>query len=312
MKKQLLIIPLLCLPSLHGTSLVYNLKIRRTFAGIGSFIKHGDKAAVVFSGLPIIYHRTAHVINPDFLTDVHTKRLGGGAILNLRYIPSKCWWAEITTAVEKESLSSKGTATFSTSRTGFDDVVLAAGRNFFIGEEAQYTMYGLAGFPTKWSISRFDALDGLVGTRFYSVGGGAELSYRFLHTEHSSVAGVIQLRAIHFFDRSWEAIFGPGGRIQPGQLIDLLFSARYLRRLTSVETGYNPTFFVDQAALLPTQTIQSKTAVRHGVYLSVMHLLEHHRLFDKPIALGAGFNFNRLGRFDANSYLAWLNITLIF
>lgn len=311
MKKYLLLA--LGIPSfICGTSLVYNLKIRRTFTGFSSSLALGNKAIWVGSAVPIVYFRTAHIQKPDLGMDVHSKRYGGGAILNLRYIPSRFWWAEGTTAIQKESLSSKGTATFNTSRTGFDDIVFAAGHNFFFGDAAQWTFYGLAGFPTKWQDTRFDSQESLVGSRFYSIGGGAEFSYNITQHEEKSLAGILQVRAIHFFNRKWEAVLGPQGVIQPGQLIDLLTSIRYRHNRTSVESGYNATFFVDQAALLPQRQIKSKTALRNGIYISAMHLLEHVKLVGKPTAIGCGFQFNRLGVFDANSYLAWLNITIIF
>ncbi len=296
---------------LQSTSLVYNIKIRRSFAGIGAFLKRDRTEAWVLSTVPTIYHRTAHIVTPAFGTDVHTKRFGGGAIFNARYITSRYWWAEATTAVQKESAKSRGTADFCTSRTGLDDIVLAAGHNMFYREHTQFTLYGLVGFPTRWRTTRFDAQDPLVGTRFYGLGGGAELSYRLLSREEEHLAGILQVRAIHFFTRDWETIFGPGGRIQPGELVDVLLSFRYHQGRTAIETGYNATLFINQAALLPTETIKTKPALRNGTYLNVMHLLKQ-TLCDKAIALGAGFQYNRLGRFDANGYLGWVNFTIIF
>ena len=311
-KYHIFALSFLCIsPAVHSTSLVYNLKIRRSFAGISTFLKRDRTDAWVLSSLPILYRRTAHVVNPAFATDVHTKRLGGGSICNVRYIRSRYWWAEATTAVQKESVHSKGTANYCASRAGLDDIVLAAGHNMFYGENTQFTLYGLVGFPTRWKTTRFDAQEPLVGTRFYGLGGGAELSYRVIHRDEQNLATILQVRAIHFFTRNWETLFGPGGRIQPGELIDVLLSVRYHHQRTALETGYNATLFVNQAALLPTETIKSKTALRNGTYISFMHLLTQ-TLGDKPVALGAGFQFNRLGRFDANSYLAWINVTLIF
>lgn len=312
MKKKACIIGALVTSTLQATSLVYNLKIRRTFTGIQAFLKQDKKTVWVASGVPITYYRTAHIQNETLKTDIRTKRFGGGAILNLRCIPSKYWWAEATTAVHKEHLRSCGSRHLCASRGGFDDVVLATGRNWFYKDDLQLGLYGLAGFPTTWKASSFDAQEGLVGTRFYALGGGGELSYSFISTEQKTFAGILQIRAIHFFNREWETILGPGGEIQPGNIIDTLFALRYRYKRTVLETGYNATIFANQAVSTPQRRIESKTGLRNGVYVSGMHLLEHASFGGKPVAIGGGFQFNRVGRLDANSYLAWANITVIF
>lgn len=300
--------------SISSTSLVYNLRIRRTFAGLGTFLQHvtkEKKAHWVTSAVPILYARTGHFTNATFGTNVREKRLGGGAIFNARYIPSRAWWAEATTAIQKESVHSRGTANFDASRFGLDDIVLAAGHNAFPSERSQITLYALAGFPTRRRVTAQEAQDRLVGTRFYGLGGGLEGSYNFIDKEKQSLAGIAQLRVLYFFPRSWNAII-PGGRIQPGFATDILLAIRYRTGLTAVEAGYNPTIFTGQALIAPTVAVRSKPATRHGLLISVMHLCRRVTIANHPVAFGAGILFSRLARFDANSVSPWVNMTIIF
>ena len=127
--KRYLSLFLLTFP-LQGTSLVYNLKIRRSFTGLATFLKLKKKTNYVFSALPVFYYRKAHFIIDRTDTDITDERLGGGSIFNFR-VPSKHWWAEATTAVHRESVKVIGTNNFSTARTGIDDIILAAGYNAF-------------------------------------------------------------------------------------------------------------------------------------------------------------------------------------
>lgn len=306
-------ITIFSMQSMSCTSLVYNLKIRRVFSGFGTLVTYGSKIKHpiwLASAVPIFYHRTGYFVNERFGTDIREKRFGGGAIFNVRYIASRSWWAEGTTAVQKETVRARGTANFSASRTGLDDIIFSAGYNAFPSEESQVTIYGLAGFPTRTRVTAQEAQDRLVGTRFYGLGGGLEGSYSFITTQEKMLAGILQVRTIYFFPRCWEPIIP--GRIHPGFVTDLLLSLRYRTGLTAIEGGYNPSFATGQALILPTETIRSRPAVRHGCFASVMHLTERLRFFDKPVAVGTGIIVNRLGRFDATSVSWWGNITVIF
>lgn len=301
----------LCL-TLEGTTIVYNLRIRRVFTGLSAFVQLEKKALWALSSVPIIYRRKGRITQERFGTDVQDKRRGGGSIFNLRYVPSRSWWLEATTAIQKESVITTGTSNFTASRTGFDDIVFAGGYNSFPSKDTQVSIYGLVGFPTKKDVSLEEAQDRLVGTRFYALGGGGEVSYSFINTPKQLLAGIIQVRVIHFFKRRWEPILPPGSFIQPGQGTDILFTLRYRYALTVFETGYNPTIFTNQAVLLPDEDIKTRTAIRHGTYATVLHLFPKSRLTDKPIALGAGFLFNRLARFDLNSLSGYLTLTFLF
>ncbi len=304
---------LLSMVPLWGTTLVYNLRIRRTFSGLGTFIKLEEKKAIwAFTSVPIFYRRTAHVISERFETDVFDKRIGGGSVFNLRYVPSPNWWFEGTTAIQKESVKTRGTSNFRASRAGFDDVVLAGGYNTFPSKKTQVTLYGLAGFPTRQRVTLQESEDRLVGTRFYALGCGSEASYSFSHSPNQVFSGIVQLRFIHFFTRRWDPILAPGSKIQPGQTTDILLAFRYRYKLTVVETGYNPTIFTNQAILLPKEAVKAGTQVRHGTYLNVLHLFKNGYFIKKPIAFGGGFLFNRLKVFDANAFSIWLTLAIIF
>ncbi len=307
--KRYLSLFLLTFP-LQGTSLVYNLKIRRSFTGLASFVKFKKKFNYVFTSLPVFYYRKAHFIIDRTDTDITDERIGGGSIFNFR-VPSKHWWAEVTTAVHKESVSATGTHYFKASRIAFDDIVLAAGYNAFPTKDHQITIYGLTGFPTTRKLEATDEQRPLVGTRFFALGGGAEYSYSYINTPNTLLAGIIQVRALHFFTREAEALLGPCGRLQPGQSIDLLLSLRYRHKRTVLETGYNPTFFVNSAVLLPDETISGTTLIRHGGYISVVHLTQLS-IGSSPLAIGGGLVYNRIKDLNSHNVIAFLNFTIAF
>ena len=297
---------------LRSTPLVYNMKIRRVFTGINAFIKRDIKKPVwVVSAVPIYYHRTSHIVNERTRTNLFEKRFGGGSLFNVRYVPDRTWWLEATTAIQKETASAHGSATICGSRTGFDDIVLAGGYNFFPTEKVQISPYALVGFPTRTKVTLQEVEGALVGSRFYGLGFGTEFSYGFITEIPRSFVAISQVRFIHFFTRLWQPILPPCGKIQPGNLTDILLGLRYRHKRTLFEAGYNPTIFTNQAVLLPTEKISAPTSVRHGVYGSITHLLKRVTIANKPIAIGAGFNFNRLPRLDANTILVWVNFTII-
>lgn len=297
--------------SLSATTLVYNLKIRRVFSGLSMLLEKRDKALWIATAVPISYTRKTHFVNKRFLTDLHDKRSGFGSVFNLRYVPTPAWWLEATTAVQKETSKTTGTSTEYACRSAFDDVVISGGYNSFLSERTQLSWYGLAGFPTTTDVSLVERNERLVGTRFFAVGGGFEGSYSFIMSQQKTLVGILQLRAIHFFTREWETLFGPGSKIQPGQTIDLLLSLRYRYGFTSFEAGYNPTFFIHQALLLPTETIDTPTTVRQGGYANLMHLTSF-TLNNHPVAVGTGFLVNTVKRLEARSFSWWVNVTIIF
>ncbi len=310
MKQYLIILLCCCSCFLQGTSLVYNLKIRRSFTGLSHLLHLGKKTTYVTSALPVIYYRKARFIIERTQDDISDKRIGGGAIVNLR-MPSKHWWFETTTAIQKESVKVRGTQCFDTARSGLDDIVLSAGYNAYPSKNGQFTLYGLAGFPTTRTLSPADAHVPLVGTRFFALGAGAEYSYSYINTPKTLFAGILQGRVIHFFSREAEALLGPSGRLQPGQTIDLLFSMRYRHKRTVVESGYNPTFFVNVAAITQGQTFPAKPLVRHGGYLGVVHLTQR-KLGHALLAVGGALIYNAAPHLEAQSITALVNFTVVF
>ena len=295
---------------LQGTSLVYSIKIRRSFIGLATYVDQKKKVNYALTTLPIFYSSKARFIVERTETDINDRRIGGGIIINFK-LPSKHWWFEATTAIHKESLQATGTTCLTTSHAGFDDIVLAGGYNAYPTKDQQITIYGLAGFPTTRKFAQRDAQIPLIGTRFFALGGGAEYSYSYINTKKTVLAGIVQFRTLHFFSREAEILLGPGGRLQPGQTFDLLFSMRYRHKRTVLETGYNPTFLVNTAVILPDETIPGDTLVRHGAYISLVHLTKNG-FCNTPFAVGGALIYNRLKKLEAHSMTALLNFTIAF
>lgn len=292
-----------------AVTLVYNLRIRRTF-DVPAALRNA-KLHWVFSGVPIIYGRTSHIVDPVRRLNVCEDRKAGGALFNIRYIPSKHWFFEVTTGIEKDSAKFTGTDPFKASRTGFDDIVFAAGHRPFIGEKIQCAVYGLVGIPTRRKVSLVDRYGPFVGTRFYNMGVGAEVSYNFYKELKRSCSAIAQGRFIHGFNRSWFPILPCNNKIQPGNFTDCLVAMQFREKLTLVEFGYDGTFFTNQAVVTPVQKIKADTFLRNSGYISVSHgWLEG--VAGKPFILGAGLNVSKSKQFDAKTITAWINATVVF
>lgn len=306
--KRLSVIFFCC--SLSATTLVYNLRIRRSFTGLSSFLKLKKRIKYVVTTLPVFYHRKARFIIDRTNTDIQDHRIGGGTIFNFR-IPTRHWWVEATTAIQKESLQARGTTNVDASQAGFDDIVFSGGYNFFPTKDHQITLYGLAGFPTNRNLDQVDAQVPLVGTRFFSLGGGTEYSYSYINTPRNLLAGIFQLRVIHFFTREAGALLGEGSKLQPGQTIDLLFSLRFRHKRTVVETGYNPTFLINASVILPEQEFPAERLTRHGGYINILHLTKRG-IGNALFAVGGGLNYNTTKLLHAKGVTAFLNFTVAF
>lgn len=295
---------------LQAISLVYNIKIRRAF-NASAFLGE-EKSLWIASVLPILYKRDRHIVRPEQALDICEKRLSGGALFNLRYMPSKAWWLELTTGVEKEHVEARGTANFNVSRAGFDDVVFSAGHNIFPNTHSQAVLYGIVGFPSRRTVTALEAQDTLVGTRFFSAGLGSEFSYAFLQSLKKSFIGIFQNRLIHFFSREWFPILPRGGRIVPGNLTDLLFAVQYRVKTDIFETGYNATFFTNQAVVIGMEKTRSENFVRNSGYVRYSHLFIDFPIIHTPVLIGTGFNIARAKRFDTKIFIGWLNISAVF
>ncbi|HLB40853.1 MAG TPA: hypothetical protein VJJ83_03615 [Candidatus Babeliales bacterium] len=273
---------------LVAISLVYNMKIRRAFAlGASGGIRGDEESEWIASLLPIYYQRKRQIVQPQFQTDVYDQHKTTGVLLNLRYSPAKRWWAELSTGLEHESLVNTGTFTANLSKTGWDDIALFAGHNVFISDQTQFVLYGVGGVPTERKISALEKYDTLVGTRFFSVGVGTELSHDFIGTLERSLIGIFQNRLLHFFSREWQPILSAGSVIQPGNVTDLLWALRYRKWRNLYELGYNLTLFTNQAVRLhPGGYLPADNVYRNSAYVSFAHVCSKFPGTSHPVVLG--------------------------
>lgn len=313
-----LLLLLVCLSQgLSATSLIYNMKIRRIFrtndaVTVASLLGKKSASLWLTSGVPIFAERNRHIVDAEKGIDVCQKSTAGGAIFNLRHVSEQAWWCELTTAVEREQSRERGTVTRDCACTGMDDIVGAVGYNFFPTPASQIVLYGIGGVPTRLKLNAYEQFDTLVGTRFFSIGGGLELSNSFISGLKQSLTGIVQVRCIHFFDREWYPVLPRGAKIRPGDLTDLLVSLQYRKKRTVFEAGYNITFFTHQAVLLASGAVKSDSFKRQSGYLSIAHLCKHVRLFNKALLVGGGLSLARAHKFDAKTFSCWANITLVF
>jgi hypothetical protein len=302
---------------LHNTvsaiSLVYNLKIRRSFVpNLRSPIFDNTKAKWVGSGVPIFYWRNRHIVDPLRAVNICEHKFTDGLILNLRYINPKSWWIEATTGIEKEHVRTRGTHPFCGAKHGLDDIVVAGGYNFHIAENGQFVLYGLAGFPTKWRVGLEEIQDPIIGTRFFSSGIGSEISYSFKHTQKHSFFLLFQNRFIHFYNRRYAPILPVDAKIQPGNVTDFLFTGQYRYKKNVIETGYNLTLFSNQAVLLPAQKIPSAPFIRHSCYATYARLFKKLPIIKKPGLMGIGSYMAHSHKFDTRIHSFWFNLTIVF
>jgi hypothetical protein len=315
MMKKVLYVLLACsvVHNIDSTTLVYNMKIRRAFAA-GSLlnIKQKKQFAWLLTALPIYYQRTRQISVQQLSNAIHEKTRSGGSIFNARLLAPYHWWAEVVTGLEKQTTQYAAASNTQVSRTGFDDIVISIGKNFFFAHDnGQAVVYGIAGFPAYRAVSEADQFDPQVGTRVFGLGVGGEVSYSFIKQQAQALIGIIQTRFVHFFNRRWAPILPCDARIQPGNITDLVLLLQYRKKKNVIEVGYNPTFFTDQAVLLPAQTIKTDTFVRNSVYANYLLLFERLPLIKMPGGLGAGINIGRANRFDTKIFACWLNVTVL-
>jgi len=292
---------------ISAVTLVYNLRVRRIF-NVPEVLER-IQSNIIFSAVPIFFHRTSD-IETSTNGIVHEMRNAGGALLNLRYVPSKHGWVEITTGIEKDGGKFVGESPFNASRTGVDDVVLSGGYRHFINSW-QLVAYGLVGLPTRRIVTLCDRYGPLVGSRFYNIGAGGEVSYSFISERKRSLAAIGQVRSIHGFNRRWFPILPKEDIIQPGNGTDLFFSLQWREKRTVFEAGYDATIFSNQAIIKPTIKITTDTFVRHSWFARMAHGFKHG-LFNKPSVVGAGFNVNTAQRFNAHAFVLWVYVTQLF
>lgn len=311
MNKKWLLLLLIAthIPLNYAVTIVYNMRIRRAFN-----IPHGllkPKKFILLSALPIYFGRRSHITNEQTYTDVHEKRNIVGSLFNVRCIPSRNWWAEVTTGLENDHSSFEGSDPFSASRTGFDDFLFSGGYRHFVGENTQLVIYGLAGLPAGRSVRLDDRYGPLVGSRFYGAGFGTEASYAFIDNEKRTLSGIVQQRFVHLFNRSWNPILPPYDLIEPGNFTDVLVTLQYRQDLTVYEAGYNVTIFTNQGVITPKVTVETNTFVRNAGYFNVLHLIRS-TVPHTPIAIGGGVNAGGTKQFKAKTFSVWFNLTIAF
>lgn len=292
-----------------AVTLVYNLRVRRVFA-IAAVLEQ-MKSRVLASIVPIYFTRSRPLIDERTNLDGCERRRAGGAIINLRHIPSKHWWIAATTAIATDHGTFTGSDPYKASRAGLDDLVFTTGYRHFVGDSIQLIAYALGGIPTRKKVTLKDRHSPLLGTRFYNLGVGGEISYSFLHELKRSFAAIAQVRFIHGFNRSWCPILPAGSKIQPGNATDILLTAQYRKKRTVIEGGYNGTIFTNQALILPTETIKADTIYRHTGYLSLSHATFENFL-NKPIIYGAGLNASYSPKIDSKTFSFWVHGSIVF
>lgn len=303
--------------SAYPITLLYSLKIRRIFAGLRTLIGKEDEMLCAFSVVPIISSRNRHFLECASNVDICEKRIFVGSLFDFRCAPSENIWFDVTTGFGNERAKAKGTSDNpllpvypEISKTAWDDVTLEAGYHLYPTDQVQLDFYGITGFPTHSKITKKDALGTFVGTRFVGLGAGAELAYDFLEQTNRSGILITQVRYLHFFSRNWDPILPCGGRIQPGDLVDILVAIKYRERSEYFEVGYNPTFFLNEAVILPSEgKVRGEEFVRNGGYIRYSHFFLRK---PNPISLGCGFAFNRSPVFNTRVYDGWLSFSIIF
>jgi hypothetical protein len=102
--------------------------------------------------------------------------------------------------------------------------------------------------------------------------------------------------------------------LQPGNVTDVCAIMQYREKKNLIELGYNPTFFTNQAVLLPAQTVRNSNFVRNSFYVNLSHLFKESLLLKKPGALTAGFSIARseAEAFNAKITVIWIGVTLLF
>lgn len=291
--------------TIMSVTLVYNMRVRRSFNVPDSLKQLRSRFLVTV--LPIYFQRDSEIDSQEEPIIIEDRKTGG-VIGNVNYIPSKHWWAGVTTGVEKDSGSFTGQSPFSASRIGLDDFVFTSGYRHFIGKNGQLIGYGIVGLPTRRTVTLEDRFGPLVGTRVYNAGVGGEASYSFANSLKRSTSFIVQGRFIHGFDRRWVPILPPDEKIVPGNFSDLLFAFRYREKRTLFQAGYDLTIFNNQGIKRPNETVTIDTFVRNSWYATLAHGTLRG-FVDKPTFFGAGFSVSRTERFNARTLTAWIFLT---
>lgn len=299
--------------SLDAISLVYNLKIRRSFT-YKPDPEYNEKFLLIGTALPINYKRisTFTSILSQPIEPVKETRTVTGSLLNLRLVYNRQWWFEGSTGIEQERVHLKKPLHTKNKTFGLDDIIMSFGYNWFFKNKAQFVIYSITGFPSHSQLKNADSIDPLVGSRLFGTGFGSEFSYAITSTERQSCNIIFQNRFLHFFKRSLVPLLPSTVSFVPGNVTDLLFSIQYRYKKILFETGYNTTFFTNEQIDLPTASIHAPHYVRNGYYATIAHMEKNHPITNRPTLIGVGFSYSHSKAYARNIYAWWLNTTMIF
>lgn len=292
---------------LLASSNVYGLKIRTSFDTPPEL--RDVKSKYQLTVLPIFNMKKRHITSKKKSVYEHKKVIED--VINIRYGPSKYWWLELTTGVGNEQAKYTGNDKFKTSHIGLDDFVFEGGHRFFIGDNVQFSLYGLVGLPVHRKVTLDERYDPLVGVRVYRFGAGAELSLSFLNKLRRSVSAIVQARFIHGFKRSWFPILPHGTKIQPGNFTDLLLAIRFRKNNTLIEVGYSGTFFTNQAIVSSTKKIHDPPHLSNNGYINIQHSCRTSK-DKKPFIVSGGLSGGGSKYFHEKVFAIWLAVTLLF
>ena len=264
---------------IYSVSIVYTMKLQRIFFAEGSTEKENNISSTSLTALPLLYFRDKHIIesrllkNPDNSLDkkFYEKRKAQACIVDFRHITPSASWINVTTGVIRDQSNMKGSSVFKKKKYGLDDILLTLGTTKKYNEKCEMVYYGLAGFPAKRRVSRYDEFDPLVGTRFFGTGAGLEFSYTPLHNDEQTCIFLINNRFVHFYKRGWSPILSSEDKIVPGNITDILCALYTRHKKTVFEIGYNPTFFTNHGVELPSKNIAGAFYTRHAGYMLLSH-----------------------------------------
>lgn len=293
-----------------ATSIVYDMKIRRLF-NIESMLERHKGRLWIPTVIPIVFESKRRFIDEQTDLDLKQRRLITGSEFNIRYLPSKYWWYELTAGLQKEKLKARGTFTINESRIGFDDIVYSAGRQFYPANRTQLVFYIIGGFPTRLKVEPFEEMGALVGTRFFSFGGGSEASYQFYQKENDYAAIVFQNRFIHFFKRDWKTLTGVDATLKPANQTDLLFAFRSSIKNNFVDIGYNATFSTNEVQRTVNRVMEPPAIVRNAFFATIARIIPIWPMGNSFLT-GAGFSIARAKTFKTRTIAGWLTLSANF
>lgn len=310
---NLIIILILCLKNqnIKPETIIYYMKIRGVFN-----IEQGDpshqKSESNFSFYPFGFKQNRHILDEQDSTNLHEKITNYGLVFNYRYTNKNNWWIDAITGLETEKSCYCGSSNFINKRIGFDDILLTGGYIFYPSNKTQFVLYGSAGLPTRYKVSALEVQNNPVGSRFFNLGAGAEISYNLFTDKKRSIFAILQSRFIHFFDRRWFPILPYDAKIQPGNTTDILCTLLYMQDQNILEIGYDATFSTNEATIFPFCKIKTPPSTLHNYYLNYSRICANIFDSEKSFSYGGGVWLTYSKQFNTKSLTWWLEFILIY